>query len=74
MIYFTALVSYVVHVFLCRWILKKAYQLNNDEYVKELIIVSFFPFVGLVVSIGAFCIEYRYSNGTGNTWFTGKNW
>jgi hypothetical protein len=74
MITIMALASYVVHVFLCRWIIKKAYQLNNDEYVKGFTAFSFIVFLGLIVSLMVFFDEYENKNSNKDTWFKGKNW
>ena len=75
------IVSCIAHIFLCRWILKKAYQLNENESVKDIIPVCFYPFVGTLLVLGAFLVELddyftfkqkEYENK--DTWFNGKNW
>ena len=74
---FIIILSYVAHVFLCRWFLKMAYRFNKNEIVKEHIPICFYPLVGLIGSVIIFVSE-REELGENklmkSNWFNGKNW
>ena len=66
-------VSYIAHIFLCRWILKKAYQFDKEESCTgSIVYVGFIPLIGLFVSCRAYIEEREYVNK--KSWFEGKNW
>jgi hypothetical protein len=67
---FIIILSYVVHVFLCRFLLWLAFIINREEFVKDLIPASFFPFIGLIMGIVAIIVEFTEDR----SWFNGKNW
>ena len=67
---FIIILSYVAHVFLCRFLLWLAFRINREEFVKELIPTSIIPFIGLIMGIVAI-IDGLVEK---DSWFNGKNW
>jgi hypothetical protein len=67
---FIIILSYVAHVFLCRFLFWLAFIVNREESVKDLVIYSLIPFIGLITAIVAIIIELMQERN----WFNGKNW